>query len=219
MKKWMIVSILSVVFACGIFVYTEWVNRRFVDALPKPPTVEQQSVDTPLHPHEHPHPHEDPVPATPSNANVFDTQTILIENSTSPEPSEEDTAQVETDSVEESTPAWLTDDEHEHEHKSTKDPFGAELIDLNQGEEPIDLDQMDPDEYADMIRVGLLEQFGDIPDVHTFVELTRKIKKQETLSLDERIDFTRAQYALWPDVRTQETLEIFLEEKASRKTQ
>ena len=182
MKKIWIGAILSVVFACGIFVYTEWENRSFVDSLPKPTTAEHPTVD--------PHLHEETAPVSPSNASVFDTQTIFIENSVSPETSEEETAQEDTppvdeerhpESVEESGEAWQTGDEHEH--KITKDPFGEELIDPS---------EMDPDDFADMILVGLLEQFGDIPEVHTFMALNRKMFKNEELSLDERIDFTRA---------------------------
>lgn len=207
MRKWLIAPILFVAFVCGGFVYMEWDKRRFAASLPKPPPVEQQSVDTYPHPHDHPHPHEDPVPATPTNAHVFETQTILIENSISPQTSEEDTAEVETEeetfSVEESVSAWQTDDEHEH--KSTQDPFAKKITQL---------EDMDPDEYADMILVGLLEKFGDIPEVHTFTEFTRKIKKNEELTLDERIEFTRAQYTLWPHPETKKSLEIFLEERA-----
>lgn len=209
MRKWLIAPFIFVAFACGIFVYTEWETRRFADSLPTPPTVEQQSVDT--HPHDYPHPHEDPVPATPSNASGFDTQTIIRENSGPPETSEEDIAQMEieeeTFSVEESAPAWLTGDKHEH--KPTKDPFGKKR------KTQTEIEDMDPDEYADMILVGLLKNFGDIPEVHTFTEFTRKIKKGEELTLDDRIEFTAAQYHLWPDPRTKKTLEIFLEKRAT----
>ena len=45
---------------------------------------------------------------------------------------------------------------------------------------------MDPDEYANMILVGLLEKFGDIPEVHTFMAVKRKLLKNEELSLEER---------------------------------
>ena len=58
MKRLMIGAILSIAVACGIFVYTEWENKRFTDSLPKSPSVEQQTVDA--HPHSHPHPHEHP---------------------------------------------------------------------------------------------------------------------------------------------------------------
>ncbi len=213
MRKWLIASIIFVAFAASVFIYTQWANRRFAASLPKLPPVEQQSVDT--HPHDASHPHEDPVPTTPSNANVLDTQTIITEKSVSPETIAEENAQVateeETFSVEESPPARLTGDEHEH--KPTKDPFAKEIKRI---------DDMDADEYREMILGGLLEKFGDIPEVHTFMEFTVKIRKKEELSLDERIEFTSAQYYLWPHPETKKTLEIFLKERTSenvRRTQ
>lgn len=198
MKKLIIGAIISVVFACGVFVYTKWENRRFVNSF-TPPVVDEHT-----HPHEHPQPQEETAPATPSSPSVFDTQTIIVEKSDPSETREEETSEVETDYVEENSPEWQTGDEHEH--KSTTKTFRGELTDI---------DEMDPDDLVDMIRVGLLKQFGDIPEVHTFVELTRKMKKNQELTLDERIDFTAAQYHLWPDPRTKETLEIFLEKKAT----
>ena len=72
---------------------------------------------------------------------------------------------------------------------------------------------MDPDEYANMILVGLLERFGDIPEVHTFMAVKRKLLKNEELSLEERIDFMIAQYHLWPDPRTKKSLEAILGEE------
>ena len=199
MKKLIIGAIISVVFACSIFVYTRWENRGFVDTFTPPPVVDERT-----HPHEHPHLQEKTAPSTASDTSVFDTQTIIVEKSVPSETSEEEVPQVETDYVQGNPPEWQTGDEHEH--KSTPKTFREELTDL---------DEMDPDDLVDMIRVGLLKQFGYIPEVHTFVELTRKIKKNEELSLDEHIDFTAAQYHLWPDPRTKETLEIFLEKKAT----
>ena len=75
---------------------------------------------------------------------------------------------------------------------------------------------MDPDELADMLLVGLLKRFGDIPKVHTFLEISRKMFKNEPLTLDERIDYTTAQYHLWPHPETKKTLEIFLERRATK---
>lgn len=54
-----------------------------------------------------------------------------------------------------------------------------------------------------------------IREVHTFTEFTRKIKKSEELTLDDRVELTTALYHLWPDLRTKKTLEIFLEERAT----
>ena len=91
MKKLMIGAILAVALACGIFVYTEWESKRFTDSLPKSPSVEQQTVDA--HPHSHLHPHEHPAPTTDSNTGAFESETIIIENSVSTEPTAENDAQ------------------------------------------------------------------------------------------------------------------------------
>ena len=209
MKKIWIGAILSVAFACGIFVYTEWDKRRFVDSLPQPPVVEQ-IVNT--HTHPHPHTHDDPVPTPHSNTVGVDSEPGGEENtvSTSTDPmSEEDPPQIDdeeqTEAALQTAAAWHTDDEHAHQ--SNRSPFARKITRV---------EDMDPDELADMTLVSLLQQFGDIPEVHTFTELSRKKFKNVPLTLDEHIDFTRAQYSLWPDPRTKKTLEIFLEEKASK---
>ena len=67
-----------------------------------------------------------------------------------------------------------------------------------------------------MLLVGLLKRFGDIPEVHTFLELKRKMFKNEPFTLDERIAYTTAQYHLWPHPETKKTLEIFLERRATK---
>ena len=207
MKKWVIGAIVAVAFACSIFFYTEWEKRRFVDSLPQPPVVEQ-IVDT--HPHPHPHTHDDPVPPS-SNTVGVDSEPGAEENtvSTSTEQmSEEDPPQVDDErqpeDVEQSGAAWQTDDEHQHQ--STRSPFAKKITRV---------EDMDPDELADMTLVSLLKQFGDIPEVHTFTELSRKKFKNQPLTLDEHIDFTAAQYHLWPDPRTKKTLDIFLEKRAT----
>ena len=207
MRKWMIGTILTVAFACGIFFYTEWNTQRYVDSLPKPPIVEQ-TVDT--HSHPHPHPHDAPVPATSSNTVVFESETVAEENTVTAEQvsSEDSTLHVDTkwhiEDVSQSDVTWQTDDEHVHQ--STENPFGQKLTDPT---------EMDPDELADMLREGLLQRFGDIPEVHTFIDLKRKKFKNQSLTLDEHIDYTTAQLHLWPHPETKKTLEIFLEKRAS----
>ena len=81
---------------------------------------------------------------------------------------------------------WKINGAHEHhEHKSTRSPFARKLLTPN---------DMDPDELADMLLVGLPKRFGDIPEVHTFLELRQKMFKNEPLTLNERIAYTTAQY-------------------------
>lgn len=201
----MIGAILSVAFACGIFFYTEWENKRFTDNLPESPSVEQQTVDA--------HPHEHPALATDSNTGAFESETIIIENSVSTEPTAEDDDQsVDAEShlvtVVQTGETWQTDGAHEHhEHKFTRSPFARKLLTT---------EDMDPDELADMLLKGLIQRFGDISEVHTFLEIRRKMFKNEPLTLDERIAYTTAQYHLWPHPETKKTLEIFLERRATK---
>ncbi|MDE0423304.1 MAG: hypothetical protein OXN25_00390 [Candidatus Poribacteria bacterium] len=205
MKKLLIGSILSVAFACGIFVYTEWDNQRFVNTLPEPPVVEQV-----VEVHTHPHSHEDPLLSAPSTGEV-ESDSGAEANSvgaSTEQMSEVETSQVDegeqTKAASQTAATWQTDDTHQHQ--STRSPFGKKITRI---------EDMDPDELADMTRVSLLRQFGDIPEVYTFVALKRKKLKNQPLTLDEHIDFTAAQYHLWPDPRTKKTLEIFLEKRAT----
>ena len=200
----MIGTILSVAFGCGIFFYTEWGNKRFTDNLPELPTVEQQTVDA------HPHSHEHPTPATGSNIGAFESETIIIENSVSTEPTVEDDAQSvdaewQIGAVEQTGETWQTNGAHEH--KFTRSPFARKLLRL---------EDMDPDELADMLLKGLIQRFGDIPEVHTFMEIKRKMYKKEPINWDERIAYTKAQYHLWPHPETKKTLEIYLERRETQ---
>lgn len=205
MRKLMIGAILSVAGACGIFFYTEWENKRFTDSLSESPSVEQQTIDA----HPHSHLHEHPAPATDSNTGAFESEAVSIENSVSTESTAEDDDQSVDEwhivTVEQTGETWQTDGAHEH--KFTRSPFARKLLTL---------EDMDPDELADMLLVGLLKRFGDIPEVHTFLEIRRKMFKKEPLTLDERIDYTTAQYHLWPHPETKKTLEIFLERRATK---
>ena len=208
MKKIWIGAILSVAFVCSVLVYTSWENRRFVDSLPTPPKVESV-FETVTHFHEgdhqerYPPSHDIPIPATPSDTVVLP----LAEENTSTVPmSEGPTRRVDderqTESVEQSPTAWQNDDEHQ----PTRPPFAKKITRI---------EDMDPDELVDIMRVSLLRRFGDTPEVHTFLALNEKKLKNQPLSLDEHIEFTRAQYSLWPDPRTKKTLEIFLEKRAT----
>ena len=193
----MIGAILSVVVACGFFFYTEREKKRFASSLPQPPVIEK-NVDVHTHPHPHEHSHEHPTPATGANTGAFESETILIENSVSTEPMAKDEPEGDTVRVAEEEPAgetWQTDETPEHQ--STRSPFAQKYPDPR---------QMDPDEFADILMKGLIKQFGDTPEVQTYMEFKRKTLKNEPLSLDERIAYTAAILHLWPDPETKKRL-------------
>ncbi len=60
----------------------------------------------------------------------------------------------------------------------------------------------DPVLHAEYMRAQLLKQFGEKPQVHTFVDMQLKMDLWIPLTLDEEIAFLEAQNRLWPDPRT-----------------
>lgn len=66
----------------------------------------------------------------------------------------------------------------------------------------------DPALYIEYLQAQLIKQFGDIPEVHTFVAFREKMQFRLPIKdADEYLRFLEAQYALWPMEETRETLE------------
>ncbi len=66
----------------------------------------------------------------------------------------------------------------------------------------VDMDKLreeDPELYVEIEREGLIETFGDIPEVHTYTKILLKILQQEPLTDEEIRDFDEAMDHLWPD--------------------
>ncbi len=73
----------------------------------------------------------------------------------------------------------------------------------------------DPVLHAEYRRAHLIKQFGDVPQVHTFVDGFLKLKLEIPLTLDEKMEHVEAMYDLFPDERTRQTIEFLKEWKAS----
>ena len=66
----------------------------------------------------------------------------------------------------------------------------------------------DPALWIEYLQAQLIKQFGDIPEVHTFVAFREKGKLGIPIKdVDEYLNFLRAQYTLWPMEETLKTLE------------
>ena len=66
----------------------------------------------------------------------------------------------------------------------------------------VDMDKLreeDPELYVEIEREGLIETFGDIPEVHTYTKILLKILQQKLLTVEEIRDFNEAMDHLWPD--------------------
>lgn len=194
MRKLTVATILFIIFVSGFVAYTEWEKRRFINSLPKPLTV-KQDVET----HSH---HHEPEQVAPSNIVDFGVE-VIVEART-------DSGQLPSNDDFQSDDDWRIDavdiDEPPHQHTS---PSFEQRLEVHP-------DEMDPDELADMLLQGLLQRFGDIPEVHTFMALKRRMLKEEHLTLDERIDYTTAQLHLFPHPETQKTLDILLERRSTQ---
>ena len=66
----------------------------------------------------------------------------------------------------------------------------------------------DPALWIEYLQAQLIKQFGDIPEVHTFVAFREKGKFGIPIKdVDEYLNFLKAQYTLWPMEETRKTLE------------
>lgn len=73
----------------------------------------------------------------------------------------------------------------------------------------------DPVLYIEYLQAQLIKQFGDIPEIHTFVAFREKIQfKIPIKDADEYLNFLKVQYTLWPMEETRETLETLEKQMA-----
>ena len=56
----------------------------------------------------------------------------------------------------------------------------------------------DPELFVQLERDRLIEQFGDIPEVHTYTNLLLKLLLQEPLTAEESSAYLEARDHLWP---------------------
>ena len=77
MRKLTVAAIILIIFVSFV-AYTEWEKRRFINSLPKPPTV-KQTVET------HSHHHVEPEQVSPSNIVDVESEVIVEEHTDSAE--------------------------------------------------------------------------------------------------------------------------------------
>ncbi len=146
---------------------------------------------------------------------VLKKRTSTEETNTSDSPGQEvvDIVQ-ENDTVTEkkfTTFDWQND-ESPDKRPSQKDPFG-DLIAEQQAKERGtwigDPETMDLDELHSATYNQLLERFGDIPQVHTYMEYSRDASNSVPLTIDEEIAGLEAMNYLFPSGSTRRTLAFF----------
>lgn len=72
-----------------------------------------------------------------------------------------------------------------------------------------DPEKMTPDERHSVVYQQLLEQYGDIPEVHTLMEYNRKWDNNTPMTLDEEIEGLTASMKIFPSDSTRKTIAYY----------
>ncbi len=112
-----------------------------------------------------------------------------------------------------------TDGEHGHHHSDAKEQH-TENDEAGTTQIPPDLGSIeDPYERAEAHRAYLISQFGDIPQVHTIVDITLESWLEIPHGLDRSIEFHEALVHLYPGPSdAAEQLEVLKKEKAKQES-
>ena len=204
MKVLTVLATLSVLFALGVFIYTEVETKHLekqepkVDHITPPPTVEADTVETP---------------------NGQDTKTNTVEDSVVPNNPEIGINEKENEKPFPHFSDWQDDAaSNQDEHTRSGDPWTDLIHQQNakdRGAYIEDPENMDIDELVKAERQQLIERFGDIPEVYTYTSLKPRFLGG-SVNFDERMTFLKAQYALFPSESTRKSI-IFWEWRESRK--
>ena len=185
MRVFAFISIAFVLLIGVGVIYTQWETKNFVESLPEPPPTPDAAREM----------QRDSSTAAPDTVN--NTQQQLPEDERS-DLSFENAGEVNEigassrETVNTQVPVgenvgtqddgfdWQSDDVQPHQHPPQIDPWQS-------AKDRIALRREGPNITPEALRSQLVERFGDIPEVHTFVELDQKQNQREPLTLDEYI--------------------------------
>ena len=129
---------------------------------------------------------------------------------------------VDTESTEPLEPIVLPDDLYDTSDL-TYDISDEEVQELMALKLPDNwMQEKNPERHAKYFHAQLVQQFGNIPAVHIVAERQRKRLLAPggfITTLDESINYAKAQYALWPNESTRKYLEGYLKDKLRQETE
>ena len=199
MKRRVFLSVcffVIVIGAFGIYSAVNWHNTVDTHSRPDAPR-DQLSIESELSPQREPVLKKADTPAT----NEPESNRVNADGATvhTAVPEENNDYDWRTDEAASPTQTWqdpLTDQKAQEipTHKS-------HLID--------DPETMDPDELHSAHYEQLLEQHGDIPEVHIAMDYNRRWENNEPLTLEERIEGLTATLKLFPSESNRKTLEYY----------
>ena len=200
----LLIITVFVILLIGWVIYLEIGNKNFVDNLPQAPTEEQNVHNSSKVQHLSP-------TTTPSDEQ---TVTKLI---TSKPPDQQSEKEQTDNEVRQEAPDnydWRKDKESVSDLADRQlDPW-RKRESFGETEDRTTLitnpQEMAPDALWDATHNQLIEKFGDIPQVHLFTEMNRKLAKKNPVTLDERIAGIEAALHLFPREGTRRHLEALL---------
>ena len=204
MKSLIFISIIFVVLIVFGAIYIQWETKNFVEGLPKPPPASDASEETQQV-------SSDTVPNT-----VKEAEQLRSKTEPSRLPIDNDSALSETDTSSQKTVTpevpseenvvrqhnnydWREPDIRSHVPSRQIDPWQSAEAGKARGAEV-------PDITPEQLRSQLVEKFGDIPQVHTFVELRQKTKRGDSLTFDETLLYVESMNHLFPSGKTTEAI-------------
>ena len=188
-------------------IYTQWETKNFVESLPKSPpplnaTKKYTQRPSGTAPDASVKVQQEPLRETQLEKDKRATQREGLSAE-----SQDENAVTFTEEVIETQPSmydWRNDDVHPHEHSGQTNPWksAAERQALN---------AKGPSITVEELRSQLIEKFGDIPQVHTYVNMRDKALREATLTIDEYIIYAESMNYLFPSQKTKQSIETLKE--------
>lgn len=205
MKVFAFISIAFVFLIVFGVIYTQWETKNFIESLPEPPPTPDAARET----------QQGSSVAAPDT--VGDTQQGQSQDEHSHLSIESDVSKIEASSQEPVDPEvpsagenietqgdvydWRSGDVQSHGHLPQIDPWQS-IEGLKT------LKTEGPNITVEGLRSQLVKRFGDIPQVHTFIELDQKNERREPLTLDEHILYTESMNHLFPHKETEQAIKM-----------
>lgn len=213
LRRLVIISIAFVLLIGVGVVYVQWETKNFVESLPEPPSTSDATPETQ---HDASVAVPDPVNNTQQPLPEDERSDVSFENVdevNEVEASGRETVNIEVpvgEHIETQDDGfnWQNDDVQSHRHPLQRDPW--------QSAEPRKpRRRTGPNVTPEQLRSQLVKRFGDIPEVHTFVELDQKQNQRQPLTLDEYILYNESMNHLFPNTNTEQTIKMLKQMQAA----
>lgn len=184
-------------------IYTQWQTKNFVESFPKssigePDTIRETQRETFVAKPNTGTEMQSRVPAKNKDAESYSVSSSHDRASTEAPKAADRGTQQDVNDVND----WRNDDAHPHEHSHQVDPWQS-------AEDIKALSTSDTDISTEALRSQLVDRFGDIPQVHTFVEMRERYRQDDTLTFDEYVQYFESMNYLFPSKETERSLKTF----------